>query len=1080
MKRRNIAKTVAALYAASSILSLTTPVMAEEEVYEGNMSVQEETAEAFESAVDGSGSEEEVQEKDVSDESTGAEEEAEEAETEGDTEGTADAETEGAAEDDAKAEEEEVMEEDTEEAISEEDGENEENADILTEDDVQGEGNVITLGECTAQLSDTSGGAEVTVSANNFAAVTIKKAGDYTITGSGSNVYISVKKEITGVNITLDNVTLDNSGLYEKLGSDEASIAVKAGAQAKLILSGESVITSPSKCKKEIESVLKASSSTLTIDGSGTLTMVSPDASAISAKYGRVNIENGTLNINDCGDDAIKAKGGAIYVDGGVLNIDSCKGDCLKAKADSESTADLNGYVYINGGDLNFTKCGDNGIQAEFIYVTGGNLDIETWYANAATAYYVNGQYTAGSSDTAYNYIWKSSGMGGMQMAAVSDETETEGAPGGFGGGDLPVSGNSGMPGGGMPGGEMPGNPGNGGMGGGQSEVKYERINIDLGSHKGLKAGTKAATETFTDPEDSEGSTVSDIVTESSGGVFISGGTINIDTSKSGLKANSLGTTVYRPDGVIAYSKAQGQDTAYIVGAPDDGIKSQNVVEISGGSLTINSSDDGISAANTVTISGTADVNVTKAYEGVEASEINIGTYQGTDSPKLTVTTCDDGLNASGKTLVYTYDSYTGYEEDDEVNYVKQSTSVAGNKCNLYSGKLTVNLFSGTKTAALPNGSYESLKNVSYGSNGDGVDCNGTFSMYGGEAYVYNNSGNSESPIDQDSGFYYYGGTLLGAGYSGMGNESVPEYGTGKYFTVSKSFSADSLFTVKNGDTQIYSGTIPCSGSFIIFGSDALGSSISYTLGNSSGTASVTTLNNAGSQNPGSGSGSGDSGSTSGSGSGSESGSGDSGSTSGSGSGSESGSGDSGSSSGSGSISENGTKIVTKTVTNDNVKYEISYPEILYYTGAKITLEDLSINGAKAGEKLNGNDIIFSRVKYKNNKNAGTAYATPVLKAAKGADSGTRKAVKSANAYFKSNPIEFTIKERPLADMNITGRIKVKSADKATLSLAGELNGRSLRLKLNRDYKVKSIDEASKTVTIEGIGNYTGTAVKAY
>jgi hypothetical protein len=231
-----------------------------------------------------------------------------------------------------------------------------------------------------------------------------------------------------------------------------------------------------------------------------------------------------------------------------------------------------------------------------------------------------------------------------------------------------------------------------------------------------------------------------------------------------------------------------------------------------------------------VTITGNAKVDVQKAYEGIEAAEINIGTKDSADSPEVTVNTCDDGMNASSKTLVYTYDSYTGYEADDEKGYVKQSTSVEGNKCSIYGGKVTVKVLGGTKTTNLPDGSYDNLKTVSYGTNGDGIDCNGSFYMYGGEAYIYDNSGNSESPIDQDNGLYYYGGTLLGAGYPGMGSESVPEYGTGAYFTLSKSFSANDSFVVKNGDTEIYNGKLLCSGSFILFGSDGLGSTASYTL----------------------------------------------------------------------------------------------------------------------------------------------------------------------------------------------------------------------------------------------------------
>ena len=161
-----------------------------------------------------------------------------------------------------------------------------------------------------------------------------------------------------------------------------------------------------------------------------------------------------------------------------------------------------NGDVTINGGTVNITDISSDGIQAEDVAITGGAINITTVYDNAATSYYTNG-----SSSTTLNTL-----------------TENE-----------------------------------------QSGTKTERINVDTGSHKGIKAGTKASTKVYSDTKETE-------VTEASGGLTISGGTITIDTTGSGLKAGKVSGGTYT-------ACAAG---TYIIGSPDDAIQSNNTLDISG------------------------------------------------------------------------------------------------------------------------------------------------------------------------------------------------------------------------------------------------------------------------------------------------------------------------------------------------------------------------------------------------------------------------------------------------------------------------------------------------------------------
>lgn len=57
----------------------------------------------------------------------------------------------------------------------------------------------------------------------------------------------------------------------------------------------------------------------------------------------------------------------------------------------------------------------------------------------------------------------------------------------------------------------------------------------------------------------------------------------------------------------------------------------------------------------------------------------------------------------------------------------------------------------------------------SYTSDGDGIDCNGSFYAYGGTIVVFGADSDGNSPIDTDSGYYIGSGvTLLATGKSGM------------------------------------------------------------------------------------------------------------------------------------------------------------------------------------------------------------------------------------------------------------------------------------------------------------------------
>lgn len=834
------------------------------------------------------------------------------------------------------------------------------------------EGASITFNGTTAEVS---GSDSVTVDGSNPAIVSITESGTYTLTGNAEDIMISVA---SGLEVSFDvlDLTVDNS-------SNNAYF-VETGNNAVV-----NIDISESTEVNGGAGLIKAPKSTVNIYGSDSLTVENSSDDAVLAKNGTINIESGNITIKESAGDALKAK---------------------------------KGTVNINGGSVTLTECKDDGIQAENVNITGGTLNIDTYYENAATGYYAAGTYSSGSSSDSKNYLWES--------------------------GDT---------------------------------VKYERFNVDTGSHKGIKAGTKAKSYVFSDDADKNFSETA------SGALSITGGTITIDTRKSGLKANGLSTTEYTATG----------SGKYIIGSPDDAISSNNDMDISGGTINIYSGDDGISAMGEIDITGNPVINIYNAYEGIEGQTVNIGS---SGSPEITIYSCDDGINTSGKTLTYTYDTYSGYDSNDEVDYTKKSVSTTtGNNLNIYNGTIYVYIDSESeKNAALPSGSLSSLKSVVYRSSGDGIDCNGALDQRGGSLYVYGQSSGDNSPIDTNDGFTFESGArVLGTGVDGM-NESKPESGSGSYITygsgdfgngepgngeppminsvssvdevetdldsapeggapgndntppngdsgngstppggdpgngmpsAGSSFSEGQYWVVlDSGNAVVDFGELKYSGSFIVYGSDTIKDG-TYTLSVVDNEPKLGDIVNAVSQ------------------------------------------------------TEADTSVIRGSFAIGEGTYEYSYTGTVSYNGMKLSLDDFAINEKAAGSSISGN-VIFKKLRYKNNRSAGTGYAIPVFKAEKGSDSTVKKAVRDINKYFRKNPLEFTITARSLSGTNISGsatyysksgkwkfNLKADTGASKLIKLKYKANGKG-------DFTVSgnAINDPSPSVKITGTGNYTGIA----
>ena len=522
----------------------------------------------------------------------------------------------------------------------------------------------------------------------------------------------------------------------------------------------------------------------ITISG-GTLNLSSAIGKGISSKNGLVTISDGQININSA-DHGISAKNYNVQITGGTINIGTGENEC---GGDGIKAGDT---VRITGGNVTIGNCYGDGIQAENVVIADGTLNIKTYYEYANTNFYKTNNVLTALNISGYN---------------SSSENESTG-------------------------------------------LKTESIVYDTGSHKAIKAGTKEKTFTYGEITDSEsdyevGKTY---YQAASGGLTITGGTITLDTTNSGIKYNGGATS----------GGMGGGDSQTIIGSPDDAIHSNNDATISGGTIDIYSSDDGISVVNNLYFLNDASVKVNTAYEGIEASNIVMGTTDTDFAPTVSVYSNDDGINAAKKNKV----NYV-YADDTEVEYTKTSYKTSGNSLTVNAGELTVEIGDDTThSVTLINKGDSKGTTYNYSADGDGIDCNGSFYAYGGTIITIGGTSGGNGVFDRDGDFVIGEGvTIFGIGSSGMVegpttvNQPYIQYSASSSGGMngmggrpgntgssgSSSIASGSTITINDstGNT-LYTYTTKKTAGYILYSSPNLVNGSSYTI--KSGTTTLSTV----------------------------------------------------------------------------------------------------------------------------------------------------------------------------------------------------------------------------------------------
>ena len=160
---------------------------------------------------------------------------------------------------------------------------------------------------------------------------------------------------------------------------------------------------------------------------------------------------------------------------------------------------------------------------------------------------------------------------------------------------------------------------------------------------------------------------------------------------------------------------------SYTLNCSDDAVHSNGNVTITDGSYTIQTGDDGIHSDETLTLAPDT-MEISQCYEGLEGKVISI-----TDG-NISIVSDDDGINATDGTT-----SMPG--------------GFGGNsdcKLEISGGIITID------------------------ASGDGLDSNGEILVSGGQVYVSGPVSDGDSALDYDGTAVITGGTVIAAGFSGM------------------------------------------------------------------------------------------------------------------------------------------------------------------------------------------------------------------------------------------------------------------------------------------------------------------------
>lgn len=605
----------------------------------------------------------------------------------------------------------------------------------------------------------------------------ITDSGQFTIRGLGVNTVIRVCQNVKDVELILAGLTLDNVDYASMHGIDRPAFIFESGSETTVTLTGASSIKGSKKFIESPEPIIRGFRSKIKFQGAGSLDVIDsfskttdfgnniPPA-GISNTEGILEFESGTISIKATGD-GVRAEKGQVSLKGssidikyagldgvnvrdGFLNISSGSlnlNETVNDGINAEVVSDESaGYVVISGGSISSLNVYRNGIKCEHFNMSDGSVSIRTIFKKSARDYYVPGNNVI-SRNTIFTTEYR----------------------------------------------------------------EITRINVYTGYHSGLKIGRRGRTYSYlyvppTDPHHQAGKVYVDTA---SGSFTMTGGTLSIDTTRTGLMARHMASGEYS-------SCSSG---VYMIGSPGHAIECFNTATITGGKVIISSAGDAIFCDGIVSITNQSVIDIKECYEGLRSSNIAIGTQNVTKGPNISIYCNGDGIVTDYNLYNYTYDD----SRDEDVNYtiVADDRAVYGNNVVIYECDLTINIDSVViKEVELQNVTTEGYvkQDVKYMARGSGFNLLGMLDVHKGNIIVYGQSTEGYIPVVTTAGFKcnHLADVLL----TGVdpNNLSVPKSGDCIYIKPQdKSYVKGSIFKVKTtGGEYAYDGKLINAGNYII------------------------------------------------------------------------------------------------------------------------------------------------------------------------------------------------------------------------------------------------------------------------
>lgn len=291
--------------------------------------------------------------------------------------------------------------------------------------------------------------------------------------------------------------------------------------------------------------------------------------------------------------------------------------------------------------------------------------------------------------------------------------------------------------------------------------------------------------------------------------VDILGGTINVTAQQDGIKS-----TNDTDEGKGWTRLSNGTVT---VNAGDDGFKASRVVEISGGSLTVEQSDEGIEAQY-INVSG-GDVNVTSADDGMNAS-LKTSDSESTDSSANT----SDTANQQQGSIPGGQQSGTSGTAQQQNNTQNQGNQNMGQPPAMPGGNAqdgtSQNGTTGTgqqgmgqpPQGGMPGGGGGTFEvvdaainvsggNITVNAEGDGIDSNGVTTLSGGTLIVNGPSQGGNAALDTNGDLLLNGATVLSGSTADM-FEAPSTNSTSGYLKLTNSSGFEQGSTVQVADSS--------------------------------------------------------------------------------------------------------------------------------------------------------------------------------------------------------------------------------------------------------------------------------------